>query len=176
MPSCSLYLLLFKAIVFKLYWSLIDKYGCEISHVMICDTHTLWKNSPHWGNEHIRPSYTHLLFYGEICKFYSLSKFHVYMIALPTAVTRSYVRSPDRVDLTTESLCPFTNQYFPHPLPFHTHTNSLQPPFSSLFLWVQFFFLKIIRISDTIQYLSLSGFNGSRFIPVVQNDRISFFF
>ena len=111
---------------------------------------------------------------------FPLRKFQLYSTVLSTLVTMLHIRSSDLIYLIAESLYPFTNLCLSlWPIDPGNHSSalcfydfdSLPPPF-----------FKIPRISDTIKYLSFSVWlislstMPSRFIHIVANDRISFFF
>ena len=82
------------------------------SHVEYTYTYTLWNNYHNQANQYIH----HFIVTDcvwvcmvRMLKIYSLSKFQVYNTALLTIVTMLYVRSPDLIHLTIESLYPLAN-------------------------------------------------------------------
>ena len=111
-----------------------------------------------------------------ILKTYSLSSFWIYKTVLLMIVTMLYNISPERLCLVIESfyiLAIFTQLSAPTPYLW-------QPLICSMFLWIHFFYIP--QISELIWclfffvWLISHNIISSRFIRVVTNGRISFFF
>lgn len=108
-------------------------------------------------------------------KSYSLSKFQGHNVVLLSIVIMLYIRCPQLVHLMTEGRILW--QIFPH---FPYHSAPWETPFYSLLLGVHFFLLFRFHIcmwgSIRVVWFILFSIMPSRFIHVVENSRISFFF
>ena len=107
-------------------------------------------------------------------KIYTLSKFQVYNTVVLTIVAMLCTRSPEFIHLRDWN---FVLNIFPLPLP----PKPWQPPFYSAsmsltFLGSTYKWDHAIFVFLCLPYLILHNIMSSRFIHIVSNDRISFFF
>lgn len=114
-------------------------------------------------------------------KIYSCSNLHIHSTVLLAIVSMLYTMSPGLIYFVTGSLhllTPFT--HFAHPLPPTSGKRYYSQDLWVQFLFICFFFFKILSVSEIIQYvslwlISLSGM-PSRSICIIANGRISFYF